>query len=300
MLSQYMHTRDQLQVRLACHGKSSDCKRKQPIRCRNSLREGHLKRCCTYSVVPWRQIQVQCQSAWIATAAAATPTAATTITIPRTYQQLTTTTQARPPQRWPPWRCGPGLLVVVVVVVDIAVVFAVVAVLVVVVVATPLQTETMTTPITTMTTTRADWNTRIRVYRDCSVWCFTVRHHPVHSKAKHCYGYRATCYWNTKPHNFCKHENRIFAFTEIVRFGASLCDITLCTQKQHIVMVTELHLTETPNGKISVNTKIGFSRLQRLWGLVFHCATSPCTLKSNTLLWLQSYMLLKHQTEQSL
>ena len=37
-------------------------------------------------------------------------------------------------------------------------------------------------------------HSEFRVYRDCSVWCFTVRHHPVHSKATHCYGYRATCY----------------------------------------------------------------------------------------------------------
>jgi hypothetical protein len=150
---------------------------------------------------------------------------------------------------------------------------------------------------------QASWRTHsrsFRVYRDCEVWCFTVRHHPVYSKATHCYGYRATCYWNTKRNKLCKHENRIFAFTEIVRFGVSLCDITLYTQKQNIVMVTELHVTETPNLTISVNTKIGFSRLQRLWGLVLHCATSPCALKSNTLLWLQSYILLKHQTEKSL
>ena len=88
--------------------------------------------------------------------------------------------------------------------------------------------------------------------------------------------------------NLCKHENRIFWFTEIVGLGVSLCDITLYTQNQQIVMVTELHVTETPNGTISVNTKIGFSGLQRLWGLVFRCATSPCTLKINKLLWLQS------------
>jgi hypothetical protein len=96
---------------------------------------------------------------------------------------------------------------------------------------------------------------------------------------------------------FCKHANRLFVFTGILWFDVSLCDITPYTQKQHIVMVTGLHVTETLNQTISVNTKIGFSCLQILFGLMFHCATSPCTPKSNTLLWLQGYMLLKHQTQ---
>jgi hypothetical protein len=82
----------------------------------------------------------------------------------------------------------------------------------------------------------------------------------------------------------------------VVWFGVSLRDITLYTQKQHIVMVTGLHVTETPNQKKSVNMKIGFSCLQKLFGLVFHCATTPCTPKCNTWLWLQGYMLLNETT----